>query len=200
MHSVFENRRYLIPFRATLLPQIFTDVLVIGGGVAGMRAALAAAEHGEVIIAGKGGLKDSNTFWAQGGIAAAVDQADSNAGNNSGSVDITVQAVDLSVTKSVDDATPNEGATLTYTVIAANAGPDGATNVQLTDLLPAGVTYVSDTTTQGTYNSGTGVWDVGSVTTAVPCSGRSPRSFSSSRSRWTRGAVSASVTRATERI
>ena len=43
MHPVFDERRYLSPFRATLLPQIFTDVLVIGSGVAGMRAALAAA-------------------------------------------------------------------------------------------------------------------------------------------------------------
>jgi len=35
--KLFDERRYLIPFRATLLPQIFTDVLVVGGGVAGMR-------------------------------------------------------------------------------------------------------------------------------------------------------------------
>ena len=72
MDSVFDDRRYLIPFRAVLLPQIFTDVLVIGEGVAGQRAALAAAEHGDVIIVAKGQLRDSNTYWAQGGIAAAV--------------------------------------------------------------------------------------------------------------------------------
>ncbi len=77
MHPVLEQRRYLIPFRATLLSQIFTDVLVIGGGVAGYRAAIAASEHSEVIVALKGGIKHSNTFWAQGGIAAVVDGADS---------------------------------------------------------------------------------------------------------------------------
>ncbi len=76
MDGVFDERRYLIPFRATLLPQIFTDVLVIGEGVAGQRAALAAAEHSEVIVVAKGELKDSNTYWAQGGIAAVVDEAD----------------------------------------------------------------------------------------------------------------------------
>ena len=54
MHPVFDERRYLIPFRATLLPQIFTDVLVIGEGVAGQCAAVAAAaEGGEVIVAAK---------------------------------------------------------------------------------------------------------------------------------------------------
>lgn len=77
MHEVFDQRRYLIPFRATLLPQIFTDVLVIGGGVAGLRAALAAAEDGcDVIVAIKGGIEQSATAWAQGGIAAVLDDGD----------------------------------------------------------------------------------------------------------------------------
>jgi len=40
------QRRYLIPFNAARLPQRFTDVLVIGGGVAGLRAAIAAADAG----------------------------------------------------------------------------------------------------------------------------------------------------------
>lgn len=72
MNSLFDERRYLIPFRTALLPQIFTEVLVIGGGLAGMSAALEAAKHSEVILAYKGTLKDSNTYWAQGGIAAVV--------------------------------------------------------------------------------------------------------------------------------
>jgi L-aspartate oxidase len=70
------DRRYLIPFRSPLLPQVFTDVLVIGGGVAGLRAALAASEHGEVILLAKAPLELSSTAWAQGGIAAAVDPDD----------------------------------------------------------------------------------------------------------------------------
>lgn len=77
MHPAIDERRYLIPFRAALLPQIFTDVLVIGGGVAGLRAALAAAEHGEVIVTLKADLKQSNTYWAQGGIAAVLAEDDS---------------------------------------------------------------------------------------------------------------------------
>ena len=77
MHLVFDERRYLIPFRTALLPHIFTDVLVIGAGVAGHRAAIAASEHGDVIIAAKGQLKDSNTYYAQGGVAAVMDTRDS---------------------------------------------------------------------------------------------------------------------------
>ena len=75
MHSIFDERRYLIPFRAVLLPQIFTDVLVIGSGVAGLRAALTAAEHSEVIVLAKADAHRSNTSWAQGGIAAVLDEA-----------------------------------------------------------------------------------------------------------------------------
>lgn len=71
MSDLFDQRRYLIPFRSLLLPHIFTDTLVIGGGVAGMRAALAAAGHGDVILLHKDSLEVSNTAWAQGGIAAA---------------------------------------------------------------------------------------------------------------------------------
>ena len=79
MPKPFADRRYLIPFRATLLPQIFTDVLVIGGGVAGLRAALEVVDQrpdAEAIVLTKGQLEQSSTFWAQGGIAAVLDEAD----------------------------------------------------------------------------------------------------------------------------
>lgn len=77
MDRLFDQRRYLIPFRSTLLPQIFTDTLVIGAGVAGLRAAVAASEHGDVIVLSKGDLKSTNTAWAQGGIAAVLTKDDS---------------------------------------------------------------------------------------------------------------------------
>ena len=56
------QRRYLIPFKAARLPQQFTDVLVIGGGVAGLRAAIAAADAGaEVLLLAKNSIEQSNT-------------------------------------------------------------------------------------------------------------------------------------------
>ena len=70
------DRRYLIPFRSQLLPQVFTDVLVIGSGVAGLRAALEASASGEVIVLAKGPLDRSNTWLAQGGIAAVIAEDD----------------------------------------------------------------------------------------------------------------------------
>lgn len=70
--ATVDGRRYLIPFRSGLLPQIFCDTLVIGSGVAGLRAAVAAAEHGEVIVLCKDEPPNSNTAWAQGGIATVT--------------------------------------------------------------------------------------------------------------------------------
>ena len=71
---------------------------------------------------------------------------------------------DIAITsKTVDKASPFEGATVTYTVIAANNGPANANGVQVTDLLPAGVTFQSSTVTAGLYTSGTGLWDIGSM-------------------------------------
>lgn len=77
MNALPGQRRYLIPFRSTLLPQIFTDTLVIGAGAAGLTAARIASQRGEVIVASKGRLHQSNTAWAQGGIAGVLDKADS---------------------------------------------------------------------------------------------------------------------------
>ena len=75
---------------------------------------------------------------------------------------------DLALTKVVSNASPNVGDQVTFTVTLTSNGPDTATNVQVTDLLPAGLTFVSATPSQGTYDPATGQWIVGSVTTATP--------------------------------
>ena len=64
-------------FEGRRLPHIFTDVLVIGAGAAGLRAAVEAARFGQVILVAKGQLADSNTYHAQGGLAAVMSDDDS---------------------------------------------------------------------------------------------------------------------------
>ena len=78
MFEHITQRRYLVPFKAARLPQQFVDVLVIGGGVAGLRAAIAAADGGcDVLVLTKDTIDQSNTWYAQGGIAAVLQPADS---------------------------------------------------------------------------------------------------------------------------
>jgi uncharacterized repeat protein (TIGR01451 family) len=80
------------------------------------------------------------------------------------SVPLTASQIDLSLTKIVSNATPNVGQTITFTITAANAGPSNATGVVVTDVLPAGLTFVSATPSGSTtYNSGTGVWTIGNL-------------------------------------
>src|SRR5262249_21469874 len=45
----------------------------------------------------------------------------------------------------------------------ANKGPDAATNVAVTDLLPAGLRLEAATPSLGVYDSGTGLWTVGTL-------------------------------------
>ena len=75
---------------------------------------------------------------------------------------------DLSITTTVDINTPNTNSNFTYTITITNNGPDEATNVSATAILPAGINYVSDTASQGNYNQVSGVWTVGTVTTNDP--------------------------------
>ncbi len=56
-----------------------TDVLVIGSGAAGLAAALHAATAADVLLLTRATLAESNSAWAQGGIAAALEQSDSPA-------------------------------------------------------------------------------------------------------------------------
>ena len=72
---------------------------------------------------------------------------------------------DVSVAKDADVITPQPGATVTYTLTAANSGPNVAASTTVVDLLPSGLTYVSDdaTTTGSTYATSTGVWMIGTL-------------------------------------
>jgi len=68
--------RYLVPFRPKSVPHYFTDVLIIGGGLAGIRAALATDPRHSILIVTKDGLEVSNSSFAQGGIAGVIDPED----------------------------------------------------------------------------------------------------------------------------
>lgn len=78
------------------------------------------------------------------------------------SYDISPRA-DVAISMWPDNANPQGGTNVNFTIQAQNNGPDQATGIEVTDLLPAQLTYVSDLPTQGSYEPSTGVWDVDSL-------------------------------------
>ncbi|WP_274654943.1 L-aspartate oxidase [Paenibacillus humicola] len=69
--------RYLVDFELEGLPVIEKDVIVIGAGIAGLFTAIKACETNSVLMITKKSLLDSNTRYAQGGIAAVISSDDS---------------------------------------------------------------------------------------------------------------------------
>jgi len=76
MIQPFEGPRYLVSFGPKRVPHCFTDVLILGGGLAGLRAALAVDRQLSVTVVTKDDLQSSSSQWAQGGIAGVVDPED----------------------------------------------------------------------------------------------------------------------------
>jgi uncharacterized repeat protein (TIGR01451 family) len=79
------------------------------------------------------------------------------------SVNFNNLTVDLALTKTVNNTSPQVNSQVTFAITVNNTGATNATGVQVQDLLPAGLGYVSSSATQGSYNSTTGVWSVGNV-------------------------------------
>ena len=65
-------RRYLVGFDPRDMAHHFTDVLVIGGGVAGLRAGLGIPDTHRVLVVTKDEVQESNSNYAQGGIAGVL--------------------------------------------------------------------------------------------------------------------------------
>ena len=96
-----------------------------------------------------------------------MEQNDSVLTNNTATAAITVRTADLRILKTVNDTTPTEGQAIAYTVKVKNQGPSAATGVQVADVLPQGVTFVSAAPAQGVYSPTTGIWTVGDLTSGT---------------------------------
>ena len=102
---------------------------------------------------------------------------DPNTANNNASADIVVSApsTNLSLEKVADltndvngDTLVGPGDQITYGLSLGNSGGLDATTIVVTDVLPAGVTYSSDTPSVGTYDSATGQWTVPALLVGPP--------------------------------
>jgi uncharacterized repeat protein (TIGR01451 family) len=104
---------------------------------------------------------------------SAQSSTDQNPGNNEDGAALgancsTSPQVDLELVKTASMTTVKRGDTLVYTLTLVNKGPDDASNVQVQDQLPAGLTYVSSQAERGSYDAASGIWTVGKVANGVP--------------------------------
>lgn len=67
---------------------------------------------------------------------------------------------DLSIIKTVSNPAPQNGEQIQYTIVLNNAGPGAAENIRISDVLPAGVVYVSSAPTVGSFDTDTDLWTV----------------------------------------
>ena len=94
-------------------------------------------------------------------------EGDSNPVNNRASVTLNAaESANLKVIKTLTRSTPHVGELLTFNVIVANQGPSPATGVQVTEVLSAGLAFESAVPSQGSYDTATGIWTVGSIANA----------------------------------
>jgi len=107
-------------------------------------------------------VAESGRFTNVAAVSAA-DEYDPDQTNNRDEATVTTREADLAVVKTVNDARPNVGDVVTFTITLSNEGPDVANNVTLTDTLPAGLQFIAATPSQGSFDAGTGIWTVGTV-------------------------------------
>ena len=115
------------------------------------------------VDAGQGGNTITNITTAAGG-----DQLDPSTGGDDLDESVVIDdAADLVTVKTLasGDSTPAEGDTVTFEIEVVNNGSAEATNVSLTDVLPAGLTATENNggVTVGTYDAGTGLWTLGTL-------------------------------------
>lgn len=83
-------------------------------------------------------------------VAVSTSDSDTVSSNSTDPSDpIVIATADLSITKTTAATQATTGSTITYTITVTNNGPDTATNVVVSDNLPAGLQYVSATPSQG---------------------------------------------------
>jgi len=108
------------------------DVAVIGGGAAGLWTALLAAEAGgEVCLVARKPLSESASFWAQGGLAAALDPADSPAQHAADTIAAGRGLCRPSAVQALVDAAPGAVRELQSRGVAFDLDADGEIELSL---------------------------------------------------------------------
>jgi L-aspartate oxidase len=102
------------------------DFIVVGTGIAGLTVALKAAEHGEVCVLTKRSTKDSNTAWAQGGIACVQGADDCLEDHLSDTLDAGAGLCDESVARTIITEGPSRVSELIEFGVTFDRNADGS--------------------------------------------------------------------------
>ncbi len=97
------------------------------------------------------------TFSLQANGSSAFDHH----GGQAAAFTVDFAQADLDIAKVLTTSDPVIGQNVTFQVTLDNFGPDNTDLVTVVDQLPSGYSFVSANTSQGSYSSGTGVWDIG---------------------------------------
>ena len=100
---------------------------------------------------------------ANGQITLAVGQADPTCVITNTYVAPAAQQADIALTKAVDLSSVKSGQQVNFTIKVVNNGPAAAAHVVVDDVMPAGLAFVSDVVTAGTYDFNLNKWTVGAL-------------------------------------
>ena len=136
----------------------FVSCSATGGGVCGGTgnnrtvtfASLAAGASATITIEATVGVATLHGATLSNTASSTSTTFDPNSANNSATASAAViNQADLAVTKTASAGAVQVGTNVTYVVAVANRGPNSALNVRLTDALPAGLTFVSNSGASG---------------------------------------------------
>ena len=90
--------------------------------------------------------------------------SDEHPEGNTSNTTIHVNIADLEIIKIVNNATPNYGDEITYTITVRNNGPDNSTNIKVSEVLADNFKFISANASKGYYDLTNGVWAVSNLT------------------------------------
>lgn len=146
------------PGGTTILTAVYSSTIGSGGSptplILNVTAGVALAGSNITLSGGISTPGESNT--GNNGVSAGLSVVSSGGGGSG-------QSANLSTTVQITNGAPNQYEATTARIVVTNSGPNPATNVVSQVSLPAGNPITSMSASGGSFNSGTGIWSVGTL-------------------------------------
>jgi uncharacterized repeat protein (TIGR01451 family) len=119
-----------------------------------------------VPVSGDARINYNNTTLLNPGDNATLNSSVDNENINITALADQLTPVNLTVNKTVDKTSVNVGDTVNYTINVSNNGSLSVSNVNVSDSLPSGLSFISTNDTTN-YNNSTGIWNIGEITNGL---------------------------------